>query len=375
MPRAAAALLSPATIAICLGLSFCNYLLRGLRWVVLGRAFGVAAPAGRQLLYFFAGFALTVTPGKVGEVVRLWLLNRHHGVPYTRSMPLLAGDRVMDMVAICLLALAGAALTSQYIAVTAVLALVCIALLAALTHAGLLLRLVDWTERRVRRAPGLFARAREVCATLPAIGRPAVLWPALGLSVLGWLAECLVLMLVLHALGTAMGLGGSMLVFCLSAVAGAVSLMPGGLGGRFQPARPAAAGRCAGGGGDRHHHPGPAGDLVVRGGLGLPDPALRAAPARRLGPIAGGRARLAGLTWPICRGAPPAGLQGSWHPAASPTRRAKRRPVAGPTLSPDRQAGCRGGNPAKGNVVHAAPRGEKARRQCRTKFVSCSWTS
>ena len=37
-------------------------------------------------------------------------------------------------------------------------------------------------------------------------------------------------MLVLHALGTAMGLGGSMLVFCLSAVAGAVSLMPGGLG-------------------------------------------------------------------------------------------------------------------------------------------------
>jgi uncharacterized membrane protein YbhN (UPF0104 family) len=227
---AAAALLSPATIAACLALSFCNYLLRGLRWVVLGRAFGVAAPARAQMLYFFAGFALTVTPGKVGEVVRLWLLNRHHGVPYTRSMPLLAGDRVMDMVAICLLALAGAALTSQYLLVTAALAVICAALLAALTHAGLLLHLVDWAERRVRRAPGLFARAREVCATLPAIGRPAVLWPALGLSLLGWLAECLVLMLVLHALGTAMGLGGSMLVFCLSAVAGAVSLMPGGLG-------------------------------------------------------------------------------------------------------------------------------------------------
>jgi uncharacterized membrane protein YbhN (UPF0104 family) len=157
---AAAALLSPATVLACLALSFCNYLLRGLRWVVLGRAFGVAAPAGRQLLYFFAGFALTVTPGKVGEVVRLWLLHRHHGVPYTRSMPLLAGDRVLDMVAICLLALAGAALTSRYLAVTAVLALACCLLLGALSHAGLLLRLLDWTERRVRRAPGLFARVR-----------------------------------------------------------------------------------------------------------------------------------------------------------------------------------------------------------------------
>jgi glycosyltransferase 2 family protein len=198
--------------------------------VILGRAFGIAAPAARQLLYFFGGFALTVTPGKVGEVVRLWLLHRHHGVSYTRSMPLLAADRVMDMVAICLLALVGAALTSRYLLVTAVLAAACAGLLAALSHAPLLLHLLDWSERRIRRAPGLFARAREVCATLPAIGRPAVLVPSLALSCLGWLAECLVLLLVLHALGSAVSLGGSMLVFCLAAVAGAVSLLPGGLG-------------------------------------------------------------------------------------------------------------------------------------------------
>jgi uncharacterized membrane protein YbhN (UPF0104 family) len=227
---AAAALLSPATILVCLALSLVNYLLRGLRWVVLGRAFGIVAPAASQLLYFFAGFALTVTPGKVGEVVRLWLLHRYHGVPYTRSMPLLAGDRVLDMVAICLLALAGAALTSQYLLVTAVLTLGCVVLLIALSHARLLLRLLDWAEGRIRRAPGLFTRAREVCVALPAIGRPAVLLPSLLLSLLGWLAECLVLLLVLHALGAALGLGGSMLVFCLAAVAGAVSLLPGGLG-------------------------------------------------------------------------------------------------------------------------------------------------
>jgi uncharacterized membrane protein YbhN (UPF0104 family) len=227
---AAASLLSPATLASCLALSFCNYLLRGLRWVVLGHAFGVAAPARRQLLYFFGGFALTVTPGKLGEVVRLWLLNRHHGVPYTRSMPLLASDRVLDMVAICLLALAGAALTSRYLAVTAVLALACLLLLAALSHAGVLLQVLGWAERLVGRAPALFARAREVCATLPAIGRPAVLGPALALSLLGWLAECLVLLLVVRELGTPAGLGEAMLVFCLAAVAGAVSLLPGGLG-------------------------------------------------------------------------------------------------------------------------------------------------
>jgi uncharacterized protein (TIRG00374 family) len=57
-----------------------------------------------------------------------------------------------------------------------------------------------------------------------------VLLPALLLSLLGWLAECLLLMLVVQALGTPIGLGEGMLVFCLAAVAGAVSLLPGGLG-------------------------------------------------------------------------------------------------------------------------------------------------
>ena len=38
------------------------------------------------------------------------------------------------------------------------------------------------------------------------------------------------LLLVVQALGSAIGLGESMLVFCLAAVAGAVSLLPGGLG-------------------------------------------------------------------------------------------------------------------------------------------------
>jgi uncharacterized membrane protein YbhN (UPF0104 family) len=223
-------MLSPATFALCLALSFTNYIMRALRWGLLGRGFGIAVPMRDQLLYFFGGFALTVTPGKVGEVVRLWLLHRDHGVPYTRSMPLLAGDRIMDMVAICLLALAGALLTSQYLLVSALLAAACVAMLAALNHAPLLLHVIDRVERVVRRAPGLFAKAREICGILPAIGRPGVLIPCLALSCLGWLAECLVLLVVVQALGATLSLGASMLVFCLSAVAGAVSLLPGGLG-------------------------------------------------------------------------------------------------------------------------------------------------
>ena len=40
----------------------------------------VSIPFSRNTLYYIAGFAFTVTPGKVGEVVRLWLLRREYGL-------------------------------------------------------------------------------------------------------------------------------------------------------------------------------------------------------------------------------------------------------------------------------------------------------
>src|SRR3546814_3586172 len=62
-----------------------------------------------HLLHFVAGFALTTTPGKVGEALRLWLIERCHGYRYERIVPLFLGDRVADMNAVMLLCLAGIA--------------------------------------------------------------------------------------------------------------------------------------------------------------------------------------------------------------------------------------------------------------------------
>src|SRR3954447_10071384 len=58
-------------IALMLGLSLLNYLLRAWRWQIFGNGLGIRLPWGRNLIYFVAGFALTATPGKAGEGLRL----------------------------------------------------------------------------------------------------------------------------------------------------------------------------------------------------------------------------------------------------------------------------------------------------------------
>src|SRR3954451_17949836 len=75
---------SARLIALMLGLSLLNYLLRGWRWQIFGNGLGIRLPWGRNLLYFVAGFALTATPGKAGEGLRLWFLERCHGYAYER---------------------------------------------------------------------------------------------------------------------------------------------------------------------------------------------------------------------------------------------------------------------------------------------------
>src|SRR4051812_9161616 len=53
-----------------LGLALVNYGLRFLKWqYYLGRL-GIAVPPGRSLGIFLSGFSLTVTPGKIGEVLK-----------------------------------------------------------------------------------------------------------------------------------------------------------------------------------------------------------------------------------------------------------------------------------------------------------------
>ncbi|MBI3513717.1 MAG: flippase-like domain-containing protein, partial [Proteobacteria bacterium] len=109
-------------VLLMLALSVVNYLLRAWRWQRFSAGIEIRVPFWRNALYFVAGFALTATPGKVGEGLRMWLLERGHGYAYERSAALFVGDRLSDMAAILLLCLAGVGAFTAYAEVTVVAA-------------------------------------------------------------------------------------------------------------------------------------------------------------------------------------------------------------------------------------------------------------
>jgi uncharacterized protein (TIRG00374 family) len=225
-------LLSPATLAGMLGLSLVNYLSRGLRWLLFSRRLGVAVPAWRNLLIFVAGFALTTTPGKLGEGLRLWLIERRYGYRYERLAPLFLADRLSDMNGVLLLLL----LSTFGFAGQAWLALpagiVVVLVTAAFVFPGPLIEGLGGLYRLGgRRGRRLFARMRTALRHTARLLAPQVYLPALLLSLLGWLAESGAFAWLLHDLGAPVPALAAMGVFTLSLVAGGVSMLPGGLGG------------------------------------------------------------------------------------------------------------------------------------------------
>jgi uncharacterized membrane protein YbhN (UPF0104 family) len=228
----ALALIDAPTLTALLLLSLANYVLRLLRWHRLGLRLGLSLPLRRTALFYVAGFALTATPGKVGEALRLWLINRSSGHRYDRMLPLFLADRLFDALALLMLGLAGAAAFPEQRWLPAVGVAGLILVMAGLARPRWLLTVLLWLSGWLgRRFARPLASLRRAVRGTAAILKAAPVADALFLSLIGWAAECLALALLLDAMGAPVGLAAACFVFAVSAAVGAATLMPGGLGG------------------------------------------------------------------------------------------------------------------------------------------------
>ena len=221
----------PLTLAAALlGLSLVNYLFRAWRWLVLSSFLGFKVPPLRNVLYYLSGYALTSTPGKAGEAVRLWFLNAGHGVPYARSMAIMLADRALDMWAVVILVLVCITDFSshlwQVLAVVAIILVVSVPIVFPrlfMPLLGLCLRLAPKRRR-------LWAKARRAIHSMAELSH----WRTYGLtlmpSVAGWAAEGLALYLLLRFFGAEVSALNAIFVFSFSMIVGAASMLPGGLG-------------------------------------------------------------------------------------------------------------------------------------------------
>ncbi|HEX6836736.1 MAG TPA: lysylphosphatidylglycerol synthase transmembrane domain-containing protein [Polyangia bacterium] len=219
-----------AAAAGALALAALNYLLRFLKWELYLRRLGVRIPLRDSFGIFLSGFSLTVTPGKVGEVLKAYLLREAHGIPMARTAPIVVAERLTDLVALASLALIGVGALAggervAWVALALVgLAVACVAS-EKLAHA--VIDLVGAMPVVGKLAPKL----REFYASTKTLLHPTPLVLATLLSIVAWLCECVAFWLVLRGFaGAEASLKLCTFIYATMTIAGALSFLPGGLG-------------------------------------------------------------------------------------------------------------------------------------------------
>lgn len=229
------------SVAVALVLSSANYLLRFWKWElaldwldIRGGSGGLHEPAelslGRSLEIYLAGLSMSVTPGKVGEVLRSVLLKASNQVPFTRTAPVVVADRLSDLIALVVLTLIGIANYAEYIPwviATSILVAVGVAVLGSPRLFGGLIDL----GAKLPLVGGLFEKARGMVDSAAVLMRLRYLGVLTAISVVGWGLECVGFWLILNAFpGVEASLFLCTFLWAATTIVGALSLLPGGIG-------------------------------------------------------------------------------------------------------------------------------------------------
>jgi uncharacterized protein (TIRG00374 family) len=223
-----------STIPAILGLTLLNYALRWLKWDYYLRRMGMDRGVSRadSGLLFTSGMVMAVTPGKVGEVLKSYLLKQINGTPISASAPIVLAERITDGLAMLLLMGFGLTLYDPARPVFFTLLLLTLGGLVAVQFRPLIERLVGFVVRLPRGekiAPRLLM-AYESSAQLLSW---RILLASTVISIISWFGECVAFYYVLRGLGqppSYLLLLQATFIFAASTLFGLVSFLPGGLG-------------------------------------------------------------------------------------------------------------------------------------------------
>ena len=203
------------------------YLVRFLKWSLFLKNAGVHLKLKDNLFVFFSGMGMIITPAKVGEIWKGWLIRDINGEKLSKTVPVVITDRVTDVIGLVILSLLGIFYYKNGIYILIVLLLIFVGFFIALKSEKISGKLISILEKRA----GKYSKdIKTMHATFLQLMSPKNMVGLSFLSAFAWFFECLALYFVIIGFGQSLSVILSTFVFSFASLVGAISMIPGGLG-------------------------------------------------------------------------------------------------------------------------------------------------
>lgn len=212
-----------------LGLVALSYVVRFFRWSYYLKVLGVSLPTGINAVIFTAGLSMTISPGKLGEVLKSLFIKQVSGDPVSRTAPAVVAERVTDGTGMVIWGMLGVLAFNFGPGF--------LLLFLGITVLGIVVlrskRLSILAERAMSRLPVLDKLAPHVgdfhgASNILLGARPLVVGTAF--SFVSWGLECLAVYLCAVAVEAQQPFLVVVFIFAVSSLVGALSFVPGGIG-------------------------------------------------------------------------------------------------------------------------------------------------
>lgn len=219
-----------AQLPVLMSLALLSYGLRYVRWYYLLKWSGYPVPVLSGWWAYLSGFALTATPGKVGELLRIRYFGRF-GVTADRVMSAFVFERALDLAVVFVLAAMFVVDEHMFWLAASFVSLFLVALVVAGLYPGILMRLsVLCVQKQWMRTSRWFEILANVLRGCRAWIKP---WPmviSLMIGAAAWVLTSLAFVYLLNRLDIQMPWLAALSTYPMAMLAGAASMLPGGVG-------------------------------------------------------------------------------------------------------------------------------------------------
>lgn len=218
-------------IAASLILSFGNYFLRFYRWKWLLCKTSAVNQLENGFSIYLSGFAFTILPGKLGEVIRSIYL-KHQSIPFHVSIGVFVAERLYDLLAMLILFAIGLSAfpslrigaISVFVFVFTLVAIVIAAPKLQKPFLQLSKTLPAKLGRLLIHSYSTLLEAKK-CFSLP------MMLCALPISIISWALEGIAIYCLAYFAGVHIDLAACLSIHAGAGVVGGLSFVPGGVGG------------------------------------------------------------------------------------------------------------------------------------------------
>lgn len=210
-------------------LSFLNYFARFLKWDYYLSVVNIKLKKLDSLSIFMSGLIMSVTPGKVGEFLKSYLVKEVDNQPISKTAPIIFAERITDFVSLLLIAIIGAYIFDYGGEITLGVTAFFLLIIVIISNKQLalpiinLLENVNFLKKYIHNIHTAYASSYQLLKFKPLLLMTIV-------SLVSWGFECLGYYFILLNFHIEFGLIWASFSYSFATIIGAISMLPGGLG-------------------------------------------------------------------------------------------------------------------------------------------------